>query len=181
MTTTARSTPASNPADPGRGMHVLLDDNLGRLTLRRLRPWHRIAARCRAPRLDRDLADGTSPEASASLAARAMRLTSTPFRRDLAASVQRILVAAGQPPAVLPSPPVASHPPLVPICRARIRQSAPRLAELAGHLAGPGPVPVQGVAMVSQLLADGAGPLYHQASRGDLAAILERAMRALTV
>jgi hypothetical protein len=40
------------------------------------------------------------PEASAILAARAIRLTSTDFRRDLAASLQRI-VAAGQPPAVL--------------------------------------------------------------------------------
>jgi len=163
MTTTAHSTPAGNPAAPGRGMHVLLDDDLGRLTLRRLRPWHRMAARCRAPQLDRELAGGTSPEASASLAARAMRLTSMQFRRDLAASVQRILVAAGQPPAVLPSPPVAGHPPYVAICRARISQSAPLLAELVGHLAGPDPVPVQGVAMVSQLLADGAGPLYSPA------------------
>jgi hypothetical protein len=64
-----------------------------------------------APRLDRELAGGTGPEASASLAARAMRLTSMRFRHDLAASVQWILVAAGQPPAVLPSPPVAGHPP----------------------------------------------------------------------
>ena len=179
MTTTTHSTPAGNPAAPGRGMHVLIDDDLGRLTLRRLRPWHRMAARCRAPQLDRELADGTSPEASASLAARAMRLTSMQFRRDLAASVQRILVAAGQPPAVLPSPPVAGHLPYVPICRTRISQSAPLLAELAGHLAGPGPVPVHGVAMVSQLLADGTGPLYSQACGDDLAVIIERATRAL--
>ena len=181
MTTTTRTRAAGNPAEPGRGIQVLLHDDLDRLTLRRLRPWHRMAARCRAPRLDRELAGGTSPEASASLAARAMRLTSMRFRHDLAASVQRILVAAGQPPAVLPSPPVAGHPPHVPICRAQISQSAPLLAELAGHLAGPGPVPVRGVAMVSQLLADGTGPLYHQACRDDLAAIVERATRALTV
>jgi hypothetical protein len=181
MTTTTRSTPAGHPAGPGRGMHVLLVDDLGRLTLRRLRPWHRMAARCRALRLDRELADGTSPEASASLAARAMRLTSTQFRRDLAVSVQRILVAVGQPSAILPSRPVAGRPLHVPICRVRVSQSAPLLAELAGHLAGPGPVPVQGVAMVSQLLADGTGPLYHQACRDDLAAIIERATRALIV
>jgi hypothetical protein len=116
-------------------MHVLLDDDLGRLTL----------------------------------------------RRDLAASVQRILVAVGQPPAVLPSPPVAGHPPHVPIRRVRISQSAVLLAELASQLAGPGPVPVQGVAMVSQLLAEGTGPLYRQACHDDLAAIIERATRALTV
>jgi hypothetical protein len=35
------------------------------------------------------------------------------------------------------------------LCRARIRQSGPLLAELAGRLAEPGPVPVQGVAIVS--------------------------------
>ena len=129
-----------------------------------------------------ELADGTSPEASASLAARAIRLTSLEFRRDLATSVQRILVAAGQPPAVLASQAVAAHPPRVPLRRARIRQSAPLLTQgFTAELAGPGPVPVQGVAMVSRLLADGTGPLYREACRDDLAAIIERATRALTV
>ena len=92
-------------------MHVLLHDDLGRLTLRRLRPWHRVLARSRAARLDRELAEGKSPEASATLAARAMRLTSTDFRRDLAASLQRILAAAGKPPAVMASQVVAARPP----------------------------------------------------------------------
>ena len=46
-------------------MHVLLDDDLGRLTVRRLRPWHRLLARCLAPSLDRRLADGARPEANA--------------------------------------------------------------------------------------------------------------------
>ena len=50
-------------------MHVLLHDNLGRLTLRRLRPWHRVLGRSHAARLDRELADGTSPEARAMLVA----------------------------------------------------------------------------------------------------------------
>jgi hypothetical protein len=44
----------------------------------RIRPWHRLAARCRAARLDRELAGGASPEASASLAARAMRSAARP-------------------------------------------------------------------------------------------------------
>jgi len=43
----------------------------------------------------------------------------------------------------------------------RVRQSAPQLAALASRLVEPGPVPVRGVAMVSGLLADGTGPLYH--------------------
>jgi hypothetical protein len=172
-------------------MHVLLDDDRGRLTLRRLRPWHTMLARSRAARLDRELAGGASPEASATLAARAMALTSMKFRRDLATSLQRMLATAGEPAVPRPQPvagraPVtgrepltAARPPRVPLCLARISQSAPRLAELAGHLVEPGPVPVRGVAMLSQLLADGTGPLYREASRDDLSAIIERAAQAL--
>ena len=78
----------------GRTRYVLFRDELGRLTLRRLWPWHRVLARCAATRLDRQLAAGASPESSARLAARAIQLTSMKFRRDLATSVQRILAAA---------------------------------------------------------------------------------------
>src|SRR6266496_3660651 len=96
-------------------MHALLDDDLGRLTVRRLRPWHRRVAR--------------QPH--------------VPLRRD------------------------------------RIARSAPGLAALAGSLAAQGPVPARSVAMVSQLLADGGGPLYRTACRDDLNAIIERASQAL--
>src|SRR5580700_3590538 len=48
-------------------MHVLLRDDLGRLALRRPRPWHRMPVRCAAVSLDREFAAGTSPEASADL------------------------------------------------------------------------------------------------------------------
>ena len=168
-------------------MLILLDDDRGRMTLRRLRPWHRMLARSQAARLDRELAAGASPEASATLAAQAMRLTSMEFRRGLAASLQRVLVAAGEPgilrpqPVTGPAPLTAARPPRVPLRLARIRQSAPGLTELAGQLVRPGPVPVRGVAILSQLLADGAGPLYREASRDDLGAIIERAARALTL
>ena len=163
-------------------MHVLLDDNQGQLTLKRLWPWHQMLARGQAARLDRALAEGASPEASTSLAARAVQLTSTEFRRDLAASVRRILVAAG-PPAL----PVAAHAPLgstrrlsVPLRTTRIRRSAPLLAEVASRLLEPGPVPVRGVAMVARLLADGTGPLYREACPDDLGAIIEGATHTLT-
>ena len=43
-----------------------------------------------------------------------------------------------------------------------------------------GPVPAQGVAMVSQLVADGAGPLYRRASTEDLGDLIDEATRALT-
>lgn len=72
-----------------------------------------------------------------------------------------------------------SRQPHVPIHRARITRSAPELAELAGYLVQPGPVPVRGVAMVCELLADGRGPLYREACRDDLDAIVLRAAQAL--
>jgi hypothetical protein len=77
-------------------------------------------------------------------------------------------------------PPAAARPLRIPLGRARISRSAPLLAALANRLAEPGPVPVRGVAMVSQLLADGTGPLYQEACRDDLGAIIDRATHALT-
>jgi hypothetical protein len=163
-------------------MHVLLDDDGGRLTLKRLWPWHQILARSQAARLDRALAEGASPEAGASLAARAAQLTSTEFRHDLAAGLRRILVAAGEP-AAAPASHLSlrvSRTPRVPLGTRRISQSASLLAELANRLLEPGPVPVRGVAMVTQLLADGTGPLYRQAADGDLGGMVARASAALT-
>jgi len=179
MTTTGNSHARSLPGQ-GRTKHVLLRDYLGRLTLRRLRPWHRLLVRCSAARLDRELAAGASPETSVSLAARAMQLTSMKVRRELAASMQRILADANAPPAVMAVRAAAVHPPRLPLCRARISQSAGPLATLAAYLAAPGPVPVRGVAMVSQLLGDGTGPLYYDGCGDDLGDIIEEATRALS-
>jgi hypothetical protein len=189
MTTIAGSPHRSRRVDGTPSAHVLLHDDRGLLTVRRLRPWHRMLARCTAARLDRELAAGASPEASARLAARAMLLTSINFRRDLATSVHRILAAAVEPAAVEPAAVApaavtparagAAHPPRIPLNRTRICQSARPLARLAGQLAKSGPVPVQGVAMISLLLADGTGPLYHDARGDDLDDIIAHATRAL--
>lgn len=180
MTTTTGNTHNASPAGQGRTRHVLLRNDLGQLVVVRLRPWHRLLARCAATRLDRELATGTSPETSLSLAARAMQLTSGKSRRDLARSLQRILAAVSQQPAGMPSRTAAVHPPRLPLCRTRISHSAGSLATLAGYLAAPGPIPMQGVAMVSQLLIDGTGPLYCQACSEDLADIIDKATWALT-
>jgi hypothetical protein len=131
-----------------------------------------MLARWAAARLDRQLADGASPETSASLTARAMQLTSMKFRLDLATNVRRILAAAGEP--------TAASPARIPLDRARISRSAAPLAQLAGYLAAPGPLPVPGVAMVRRLLADGTGPFYREASGDDLGDIIENVTRALT-
>jgi len=176
----AGSTRTGRWAGQERTRHVLLRDDLGQLTLRRLRPWHRVLARSAAARLDRELAAGTSPETSAGLAARAMQLTSTKVRRELATSVQRILAAAGEPPAAMLAPAAAVRPARIPLIGARISQSAVPLAHLADCLAAPGPIPVQGVAMISRLLADGTGPLYYEACGDDLGDIIENAAQALS-
>jgi len=180
MATTIDHARARRPASQRLAGYALLCDEQGNFTLRRLRSWHRLLARCAAMRLDRELAAGARPETSALLAARAMQLTSVKSRHALAASLQRILAAAGQSPADVPWGTVAVHPPRVSLCRERISQSAGPLARLAGHLAVPGPVPVQGVAMASQLLADGTGPLYHAGCGDDLDDIIAKVTRALT-
>jgi hypothetical protein len=142
-------------------MHVLQEDELGRLTLYRLRPWDRVVAQCLAWRLDRELACGACPETNVSLAARAATLTSMRFRRDLASSLQRLLMVAGFAPANVPA------------------LSAPELAELASRLIQPEPVPARGVAMVCQLLADVEDSLYRETSRHDLAALAKQTVQAL--
>ena len=180
MTTTTGTTHTRSLAGHRATAYVLLHDDLGRLTLRRLRPWHRLLARCAAARLDCQLAAGASPETGALLATRGMQLTSMKFRLDLAMSLQRILAAAAYPPVGMPSPTGGVHPPRVPLCRARISRSAGPLATLAGSLATPGPVGAQGVAMVSLLIADGAGPLYREACGDDLGTIIEKMTRALS-
>jgi len=165
-------------------MHVLLDDDLGRLALRRLRPWHRVLARGLAVSLDRQLAEGAHPEANALLAARAMYLTSAEYRRVLAAGLRRILAASvsqqARPRLALSRASAgAARQPHVPLRQDRIAGSSAELARLAGCLVERGPVPAQGVAMVSQLLTDGGGPLYRAGSRDDLGSVIERISQAL--
>ncbi len=165
-------------------MHVLLDDDLGRLTVRRVSARHRLLARILAVRLDRELAGGARPEANALLAARAVFLTSVRYRRVLATSLRRMLAASAVPsarprPAAAPKSAGAASRLYIPLSRDRIARSAPGLAGLASCLAAPRPVPARGVALVSQLLTDGCGPLYRAAAREDLGGLIEQASQAL--
>src|SRR5260370_28752116 len=78
-------------------MLVLLDE-ADCPVARPVRPWDRLLARLRASRLDRDLADGASPDATVALALRAQRLGRPRTRRDVARGAQRVLAAATQAP-----------------------------------------------------------------------------------
>lgn len=154
---------------------MLVADDLDRLTLRRVKVRHWIVARLRAGSLDGELASGISPETCDYLAARAMQLTSMRSRRQLAAGLNRLLADAQS----SGSQAKLTVPLRVPARRARIARAATELGALRRYLMAPGPVPARGVAMVQQLLSDGAGPLYQQGCRVDLRDVARRAEEAL--
>src|SRR5947207_11786135 len=75
-------------------MHMLLDDDLGRVTVKRLRPWYRLLARCLAPRLDRQLAEGARPEENAVLVFFFKQKTAYEFdigANDMSAHIQSMM------------------------------------------------------------------------------------------
>jgi len=129
-----------------------------------LRPsWPlRLLARARAGTLNRALIAGADPTRSRALAARARLLTSARSRLALAATLERLLA-------------------LAPPNRFRVRPSEEavvanegRLRELAALLRASTPLYARGLADVSELLADSAGPLF----RGDAAGLRARLVRA---
>ena len=145
-------------------MLVLLAEANGSPAAKHVRPWDRIATRCLAARLDRELAAGVAPDSSAARALRAQQLTRPSARRDLAESVERALTIGMRP--------AAARSPAVPVCRDKVSEAAGELRELVGCLVAPGPVRARGVALVRILLSDGGGPLY----RGNTQATCRRGL-----
>jgi hypothetical protein len=143
----------------------------GRVVMERPRLRDRLAAHWRAPRLDRDLADGVPPEASAALALRAQRLTEPDWRWSISGALRRVLRDAN-----------ASRSQrlgrVTPNLRA-VKSASDELNRLADTLDDPGPVAAQGVARAWLLLTDGTGPLYNARSRTSLCAGAARALRDL--
>jgi len=151
---------------------VLLTGRLGGLVVaRRPRLSDRLVVRLRARRLDRALAQGTPPEASAPLALRAQRLTEPEERLSLARELRRILGEAHQ----SPRPVLARIMP----SRASVWAAREELRRLADTLEDPGPVAAGGVAQARILLTDGTGPLYNPMSATTLVGGAARALREL--
>jgi hypothetical protein len=128
----------------------------------------RLLARVFAGRLDRALIDGADPASSPRLAARAAQLSSASTRRALADALDGLVRAAQRPQRrwwALSSP-------------SSVLANSSQLHELASLLDGRGPVYARGVALVSELLHDGTGPVY-QGRAGDLARALSDARTAL--
>ena len=152
---------------------VLLADEAGGVYPHRVTMRDRVSARLHADRWDHALARGSSPEGSAPLALHAQALASASCRRELAASLSRILDAAD-----------GNHVPdwnaLGPRHHSVHVLSVRREIEaLVGLLLAPAPVSTRGVARVRLLLTDGGGPLYRRTDAAALADELTRAARAL--
>lgn len=143
-----------------------------RLVARAERPWHRILARLLAGSLDRRLAAGEAPEAGVLLASRAEHLVTPSHRRTLARLLERHLDATGR------RPTRARRGPLR-VDGEAVSTATPLVREAASLLGGARPVPARGVALVSLLLADGAGPLFARTGGDSLGAALDRVVEHL--
>jgi hypothetical protein len=128
-----------------------------------------LLARVRGPALDRRLADGAAPESSLDLAIHADVLARPEGRAVLARDLDQIAGTASKTPSRAQ----------VRLCRNRIRQAGDEFAALSYRLSAPGPVSVQGVAMIRILLRDGTGPLFQPGNRVDLRLLLRTAGAAL--
>jgi hypothetical protein len=127
-----------------------------------------ILLRLSAARLDADLAAGMSPETSSRHATRARRLVSPRTRHALASDWEHLLsVSHGTTPGLSGR---------VPIRRERLHQAEPEIRELIEALRASGPVPARGVAIATNLLTDGRGPIYNAKAPNDLTATVMRAV-----
>jgi hypothetical protein len=130
----------------------------------------RLLARVTAGRLTDRLARGADPDSSVLLGLRARELLGETHRRALAGALLELLERSLGPP-----PPRSRS--RVPADWVAVRRARWELGELAALLDSRGPVAVRGVALVEQLLGDGAGPLYYRDDPDGLA----RAARAATI
>jgi hypothetical protein len=145
---------------------VLLEQRDG-LRVRRVHLWERLEARLRSATLDRELAEGASPDSSVALAVHAEHLHANGQRSLLARSLRRVSAAPDT---------AAARRLRAPLDREAVRRARAELEALAGRLASSEPLDVRGVARVRTLLSDGTGPLYQETDparlRRELAATL---------
>jgi hypothetical protein len=131
-----------------------------RLTARFNRRWSRVISRLLAPSLDRKLAEGRSPESRLLLSARAHVLVSPANRQTLGHQWADLLAQAQRPPGL--------REPRAPINRASILGNELGIRALLDALVAQTPGHVRGIAMLSRLLSDGAGPLYNRQCSNEL-------------
>jgi hypothetical protein len=133
----------------------------------------RVRTRLHRDRLDRELVSGADPNPDPLRRERALQLVGEGRRGTTATSIERLLAEANSPP--------RPFNPRVPIARAAIRDSRWTLDTIVERLRAPTYISPQGVAMITVLLADGAGPLYRGAPAGHegLGRTLETTLHAI--
>jgi hypothetical protein len=132
-----------------------------------------LRARLRSRSLDRELARGVPSWSTPLHAARAVALTERRHRAALAGCLDRLLDHASRP---------ASHfigCAVVPPCREQVWNAMPELLAIAARLRGPSPVAARGVALLLELLRDGAGPCYRSTHPRALTRALQPVARHL--
>jgi hypothetical protein len=130
----------------------------------------KLRARLQGRSLDRALATGADPAASAVLARRAAWLTSTKNRRALARALRRAL----EPPIGRggPSPAVSPH-------QGELAATRLPLAGVAALLESDDPIYARGVAKLQVLLTEGGSPLYSPRRVGELRREVDSILAAL--
>jgi hypothetical protein len=131
----------------------------------------RLAIHLRGAKLDRELAAGSSPDASVRLSLRARVLGRTATRVALARRLRQVVAEAERGPTALTT--------RMSVCRRKVLLARPELDALAVELLAPGAVAVEGIALTRQLLSDGSGPIYARHRAHDLAVVAVAARRAL--
>jgi len=157
-----------------RNAHVLPRPAPADAPIRAPRPTIWLAARVRAPWLDRDLAAGVATWRSRAHAARALQLTGERHRRAVARALERLIEAADQPNTTFMS---AAIPPR----REQVSDALASILAVTARLRDGAPVDARGVARLSQLLSDGGGPCYARARPGALNAALQTISQWLEV
>jgi hypothetical protein len=137
----------------------------------RTRGSNRIANLLRSSYLDRQLASGTPPGWSRSLAARADCITTPEHLRCLAEDWEHLLCAARRP--------ATMHSARVPLCRDRILAAEAEIRDLIAALPEARLGSAASVATASLLLRDGTGPLYSRRCTTNLVEAIQNATRRL--
>jgi len=109
--------------------------------------------------LDRRLASGAETADDRALTVRAWQITRLPSRRRLAASIVAVVEEADHPHRGRGS---------IGLCTEEVHVAKTELLRLAARLIDPQPTRPRGVALVRQLLTDGAGPLYSPCGNDEL-------------
>ena len=135
-------------------------------------PWRvRILARLQAPWLDLALASGADPSGSPQLERRAAHLLSHLNRTRVVGALRQSRRSAGSQ--------IDPRDLRVAVDLEEVTIAERQLVELEELLIGTTPVYARGVAMASQIVSEGTGPLYAPRRRGELRERVAKVLAAL--